>query len=514
MMRFLYFILALPLIISATPSRSFGNGKETLSCDQLSSLLSDGTENQYYGGYIIDSGDTLRGSTAVIGGSLDIQSGGVLLGDAWIVNGRVVLTGNAVIQGSLNLVSSDKYISRLSRITGGSFEYRSECELDYDTFSSESKVQFSKVDDPASLRIEPSLQAGRPCRVDYNILRLGLKRFNPRHKEPYISFDSHIHLPLWKEEGGFLGFDAELNIPLIDQEVDLYLRGFKITETNDDWQLSRLENGIIVTMTGDDFADYYEIRGAEAGLKIRRSDYLVVEPSISYASDISLTARGIPSLLFPRDRFRPNPPIREGNRLAARLKLKLDSRDDSGWRYGGWKLGLALEKGIADGPGDFSYSLIDIDLARYNEIARGLRFDLRSKLFTTFGEIPPQKSMSVNGYGGIRGLSDFPFTPRRGNRLALFTAEVRKSIPPLPLLGRVCSRMNLLLFSDNGILAAADNPDKPFDFSDNPGENFKSTIGFGISTRSILPCMEFYIAEDLEEGDFSPRFILRAERAF
>lgn len=506
-------LLAVMLSLSTLSAADEDNMRD-LSCEELSETLSHAEYMVHYGGLIINPGDTLFRSVAVIDGSLDIQSGGVLVGDAWVVNGRVVLTGRARVHGSLNLVNTDEYISRLSVVTGESNGYRSECELNYDKYQQENKVSFRKIENPASLHIEQSVKPGTPSRVDYNILKLGLKRYNPKHEEPYISFESHLHIPIWKEEGGFLGFDAEISIPVIHRSADIFLRGFKITDTNDDWQLSRMENGVIAVLSGDDFADYYERRGVEAGLLITHFNNLEIKPSISYQSDVSLSARPIPSLLHTHDKFRENPGIESGKRLAARVDFSLNSRDDTGWTYGGWTINLIFEKGIADGPGDFSYSVLDLDVARFNQISRSLKIDFRGKMFTSFGRIPEQLNMTINGYGGIRGLSNFPFTPYRGDRLALFTVELRKSIPEIPLLRRVCSSMDLLFFSDSGILENAEDPDAPLDFLKDSGNKWKSTLGLGITARSILPCVGFYIAEDTGSETFSPRFILRAERSF
>lgn len=504
------FLLAAISIAAAIPAAGQYPEME-IKCAELSEMLTSGGMRIHYGGLRINRGDTITEDIAVIAGSLDIQSGGVLRGDAWIVNGRAVLTGKANIAGSLNLVNSDRYISRLSVIAGETREYHCGCELDYDIYSRESRIVFRKTDDPSALRIEASIKPGTPSRVDYNIVKLGFKRMNPEHEKPYLSFASHLHIPIWKEDGGFLGFDAGITYPLFDRKAELFMRGFKRTATNDHWQLSRLENGVIVCLSGDDFADYYEERGVQTGLSVNFSEKLTISASLSYQRDVSLSARSIPSLFYSTDKFRENPPIDRGERLASRIELNYNSRDETGWTYGGWKAGLMFEKGIADGPGDFSYSVLDVEIARFNEVRRGLKIDFRGKLFTSFGKIPEQLTMSINGYGGIRGLSDFPFSTARGDRMALCTVEIRKSIPDIPLIRKVCSRMELLLFSDAGILARASNPDIPLDFLD---YRWKSAGGAGLSARSILPCVGFYIAQDLDSEELSPRFILRAERSF
>ena len=485
-----------------------------ISPDELTDILNIQGRTINYGPFMISRRDTINGPLIIVAGSLDIQSGGVLRGDAWVINGKLVLTGGAKITGKAELINSSDYKSRQAKIMKGIRYYKCECRLDHKQFEDNGKLVFIKKEDPRALKTKFSLKPGYPCRVDYNILRTGLTRYNPKHKDPYTSWHARLHIPIWKKTGGFFGFDAELKVPIVSGRFDFVARAFKKTDTNDKWQSSRLENGTAIILSGDDFADYYEKRGGEAGLVIKAGKTLVIESFLSFESDISLSAGSMPSLFRGDRKWRKNPDIDEGERFAARINLIFDTRDETGWKYNGWRLGLLFEKGIADGPGKFSYSAFNLDVARYTELPAGLKFDLGCKLFSSFDKLPRQLTHSVSGYTGIRGLRDDPFTVHRGDRLALLSGELRSGLPELPLLRILFTRADLLLFSDIGILVDSENKKAPLGFLSSPFNKWKKTVGIGVSGNSFLPYLGIYLAEDLDSNDFSPRVIIRAQRSF
>lgn len=485
-----------------------------ITAEELSSKLNAASGESYYGGKMIGGGGVVRGTIVIMNGALDIQDGGVLIGEAWIVNGKLILTGSARITGRVFLVNSDEYISRRASVDSGLVRYSCGCALDYERFEKDSSLVFLKVEDPSAVSTDFSFRVGTPCRVDYDIIDVGLKRGNPENKIPHTEYKAYLSIPLWKKSGGFFGFDAELSHPLIADRIDLISRLYKRTETNDDWQLSRLENGACVILSGDDFADYYESTGGEAGIRIKAFESAVVDMTVSLQKDKSMEARSVPSLFLEREKYRDNPPIDEGKRMAAGINIKIDTRDEIGWTYGGWKLNALLEKGISDGPGEFSYSFFDIELCRYSEISGGVMLDMRGKLFSTFTQIPAQLTRSLNGYSGIRGLSDSPFESRRGNRLALFSAELRKRVPDIPFIDKVITDASALLFSDIGILSDEDGDGPVLKFMDGKRGGWKKTAGIGLSGKSFFPYFGLYIAEDLDSDSFTPRYIIRFERSF
>ncbi len=468
----------------------------------------------YYGGLMIAAGDTLGGPVLVIKGSLDIQNGGVLSGDAWVINGDVILSGSAEITGMANIVNGSDYLSHNARVVGGIRYYCCECRLDDAVYEDSGKVVFVREEDPRAVRIRPALRPGGPTRVDYEIARVGFTRENDRHRKPYTKAYGFLNVPLWKDSGGFLGFDVAVSIPVRGDGLRLLLNGFKRTESNDIWQIGRLENGFIVTISGDDYLDYWERRGGEVGLAWKVSGYSRVTGSVSYQEDVSLSAMKIPCLLRSTGRYRENPGIDEGERLAIALSYVYDGRDEEDWRRNAWRFDLEYEKGLKAAGADFSYDAFGIDARRYQYFGGTYRVNLRGRLFSAFNRLPGQLKRTLGGYAGVRGARDIPFPVEKGDRMALFSIEARRRLPDLWGIRYIFSSWDILVFSDIGLLADAEDESSPFGFLDARWEEWIKTVGLGISGQSFLPYIGLYVAQDLGRDVFEPRVILRFEESF
>jgi|GEM_PF-2455940 len=487
---------------------------QKLSPKKLTQLLKDSAQEVFYGGVMVPTGDTLAGPIVVIAGALDIQNGGVLAGNAWIVNGRLILNGSARVIGRVDLVNSREYLSRQAEITGGVHYYACECRLDDEQFEQHGRLIFKKHENPRAIKTKLSLSAGEASRVDFDVIQVGLIRQNPRHKKPHVRGHALLHIPLRKNSRGFLGFDIDFALPLKGKRVDLLVHGFKKTYTNDDWQIPRGENGWILHLAGNDYADYYERQGGALGLRICPHEHIRVETVVSLQRDVSLRTKSAPSLFYPHRRLRDNPPIDEGERLAATGSFTYDPREDAARPGNAWFFACWIEKGIADGPGDFSYTAFSADLRRYTHLPLGLQWDMRARIFSAFDRLPRQVTQSLNGYGGIRGLDDDPFAVHRGDRLALLSGELRAGLPELPVFRWLFSRWDLVFFSDVGLLARARNEKSPLGFVEAPFRDWKKTVGIGISGESFLPYVGVYLAQDLDRGRRNPRVIVRIMRSF
>ncbi len=481
---------------------------EKLSAKKLTRLLSHSGHELHYGGAMIAAGDTLAGPILVIAGSLDIQDGGVLNGDAWIVNGRLILTGAARVNGRVDLVNSREYLARRAKVSGGLFYYTCECRFDNDKFENDGTLAFQKHEDPRAIKTKFALHPGY-------ITEVGLERKNPRHKKPHVRGHAFLHLPVESMTRGYLGFDIDFAVPLKGKQVDLLVRGYKKIFSNDYWQLTREENDWIMALAGNNYVNYYERRGGGVGLQIRPSQYYSLETMIEFQQDVSTDAElgGWP--FYPHREFRDIPPIDKGERLTVTGSLTIDTRDEDINRpQNAWRCETWVQQGIADGPGDFSYTAFVLDVRRYNQLRPGLQWDMRGRIFSTFDEIPAQVQQTLNGYGGVRGLYDVPFNIQRGDRLALFSGELRTPLPELPVFRWVFSRWNLVAFADVGLLALAENKKSPLGFFDTPFNDWKKSVGIGISGESFLPYFGVYLAQDLDRERRNPRIIVRAARSF
>lgn len=467
-----------------------------------------------YGGVMIAAGDTLRGPVVAVDGVLDVQDGGVLAGDAWVVNGRMILTGGAVVLGRVYLVNSEPFFSHSSTVAGGVERYKCECEIKAEVLETDGKLVFGKKEDPLALKFKPTMTPGRPTRVKYNVVRLGIARENPKYPAPYVHVFAAADVPLWPDSRGYLGFDAAVTIPLAGGRFSACARAFKKTFTNDDWLVSRGEDAAMLVLTGYEFADYYERRGGQLGLELDVREFLSVNTEVYYGRDVSLTVDGTPSVFQSNQRLPDNPAVDDGDRVAVSAAVTFDSRYDASRPRNAWFGRLRLEKGVADGPGEFSYAAFSVDACRYTEVPLGFQLDLRGKLFSSFDRLPRQVWMSLNGYGGVRGLGDDPFLVRRGDRLALFSGELRRRLPELPVFRIFFSRWDFLVFGDVGLLAKADHERSPFKFLEEKFDNWGRTAGVGISGESFLPYVGLYLAKDLDGRRDAPRIILRLNRSF
>jgi hypothetical protein len=488
--------------------------REKIKPKELTEMVDLPSRTVHYGGLMIAAGETVPGPVIVIKGSLDIQDGGILEGDAWVINGDMILTGTAAIEGRAILVNGSDYLSRNAVVGEGIVYYLCECRLDDKKYEDSEEVEFVKQENPRVVRTKFAFRPGRPTRVDYEIIRLGFARENDKARKPYTKAFGFLQVPIWKDSGGFLGFDAGISFPLSGDDLRLEVNGFKRTESNDTWQIGRLENGFIVMMTADDYLDYWERRGGELGLKWKVSEYTTLGGFVSMQEDVSLEAMKIPSLLRSTGRYRENPAIDDGERLAADLRVCYDGREDESWRRSAWRFDLWFEKGFRTGAADFSYEAFDIDIARYQYVGRRSEIGLRGKVFSTFSPIPGQIRRTLTGYAGVRGARDIPFPVEKGDRLALFSIEARTRLPDVWGFRWLFSYWDLLVFSDIGLLADAKNKESPFGFFDTPFEEWVKTVGAGFSGQSFLPYVGFYIAADLDRDKFEPRAILRFEQSF
>jgi len=508
-------LLLLIILLFARPSVAETSNKPSkLSPKKLSGLLDRSSQEVFYGGVMIASGESLAGPIVVIDGVLDVQDGGVLDGDAWVINGRLILTGSARVNGRVDLVNSNDYLSRQAKVAGDINYYTCECKLDNEKFEQEEKLVFVKDEDPRAIKTKLAFGLGQSNRVNSGMAYIGLRRQNPRHRKPHGRGHALMLFPYWNDPFDYLGFDVDIAVPLKGHQADLLVRGFRKTYTNDYWQLSEVENSWILDLAGSDYPDYYERQGGELGVRMELHRHVNLEGTVSFQHENSLDKKSSPSMFHPNRELRENPPIDEGDRLAATATFTFDSRADSNYPGNAWQFIGRLEKGIADGLGDFSYTSFTADLRRYTVLPLGLRLAQRARIFSAYDRLPKQVSQSLNGYGGLRGLSDVPFDILRGDRLALVSAELRKGLPELPVFRWFFTRWDFLVFSDIGLLAQAENVKAPLGFLDTPFNNWKKTAGFGISGESFLPYVGIYFAQDLDRNRRDPRVIVRIRQSF
>jgi len=487
---------------------------EKLSYKDLNHQLNQLNPEVYYGGLMIAGGQERTGTFAVIDGTLDIQDRGTLDGDVWVIGGRLIMTGNARISGQVVLVDSEVFLSRTAVIEGGTRSYRCECRIKADEWEESGNLEFEKYEDPMAIHIRPLIRVGTPTRVQYNVLRLGIQRHNRRRPDPYVSGFAAVDVSLWSSTHGHFGFETRVKVPLRGHTAGLVLGVYKKVFSNDYWQVSSVENASILVITGWEFADYFESRGAEIGLEFKLSDYLNLSLINTWRKDYSLETGTAPSLFNSNQRLPDNPAIDDGDRVTLAAALEYDSREEPESPGSAWYASIWGEKGFADGPGDFSYEAFQLDLRKYSQLPYDLQLDVSGKLFSTFDPAPRQVYQSLGGYGGVRGLSDDPFAVSRGDRMVQISGELRRPLPDIRYFRSVFTSWNWLVFYDTGLLVEAENPTDPLGFLETPYLDWGKSVGIGFTGESVLPYIGVYVAKDLDNNYKGLRAILRIKRSF
>jgi hypothetical protein len=468
---------------------------------------------------MIASGETLRGPVAVVDGSLDIQDGGVLEGDAWVVNGSLVLTGSGRVTGRVVLVNSELYSSHSAVVTGGASYYTCECRIDAERFEEDGDLLFVKEEDPLAIKTRLAYGVAKPTRVRYDVARFGVRHGNDRRSDPHARWEAMVTIPLYSStQHGFLQFDANAQVPLGSNRYKLVAGGYKTLHTEDSWQVSRTENALLLVLTSNEYANYYEKRGVTLGLKWQLHPSITLDAVGVFQKDVSMRESKVLTLFGDKDNLPPNPPIEQGARGALRLGLVFDSREDRDYPQDAWFLGLSIEPGRlspdASGDDGASYTAFTLEANRYTRLPFGLQWDIGTRLSSSFTRVPTQLYQTLNGYGGIRGTDDAPFPVIRGDRMVRLSTEFRAELPETPVVRWFYSRWDLLFFADAGYLTEAISPTSPFGWLDTPFGDWKKSVGVGISGESLGPYVGLYLAKELNGDRDRPRFIARLERSF
>ncbi|MEJ2721607.1 MAG: BamA/TamA family outer membrane protein, partial [bacterium] len=302
----------------------------------------------------------------------------------------------------------------------------------------------------------------------------------------------------------------------------------KSLDSEDFWQVSRIENSVLLMTSANEYANYYEKRGGAIGLEWRPHPFIRVGAKAVYQRDVSMeTQDEVFTIAGSKGNLAPNPAVDDGDRLAGRLTVTYDSRDDPDYPRNAWLFGIAVESGRlsrdADGTAgdsgsagaaDVDYTAFTIQANRYNRLPFGLQWDIGARLSSSFGAIPFQLYQTLNGYGGVRGTDRVPFEVARGDRMVRVSTELRHELPELPVVRWVYSRWYVLGFADAGLLAEAECPNAPLDFLDTSFNGWKKSVGIGVSGESFVPYLGFYAAQEINGSRTRPRFIVRIERTF
>ena len=468
-------------------------------------------------------GDTVAGPIVVLRGALEMGDAALIEGDVWVVGGSVVMSGGARITGDVTLVNSAIYATERARV-GGLERLVCDCQLDGVSYRSQGHLVFvqrqERSEEAAS---DPSrwghvIAPARPTRVRYDVLQLGMKYGNDQRPDAHFRFRFTVDIPVFPDTPhGFLEGRAGAIVPLSGEAVTLRLDGYKALHSEDNWQVNRMENSLLLVTTSNEFANYFEKRGGEARITWSPSRGLGFTLSGLLQQDVSMPKSDVITIFGDKDHLPPNPEIDDGVRGALGVDMVYDTRIDRFYPYNAWRVGFEFELGRLDPDSaaaeNVDYSALTMVANRYTRLPLDIQWDIGARVFTAFDPIPYQRYQTLNGYGGVRGANNQPFDIVRGNRLAWLSTEFRRELPQLPGFDRVYARWDFLVFGDIGLLADVPADAGAFDFIADMSDWIK-TVGFGISGESFPPYLGIYLAKEIDGERDNPRVIVRLARSF
>lgn len=313
----------------------------------------------------------------------------------------------------------------------------------------------------------------------------------------------------WDYQGG-----AEIFAHYGTSKTILSALGFEIhglTDTQDGWRISELENSAYAVLLRHDLRDYFRREGGSIYLKhdFNRTFQFTGKATLDNHSTLSNTVSW--SLLGnrwgSRSTFRPNPAIQNGQMRSISAQLHIDTRNKTHHPRRGWYTTLSAQKAGDFLQGDFNFEHYQFDLHRYQPIAKGTRLDIRLKLGTARGNLPAQYQYALGGSGSLHGYNFKTFT---GDRMALFNIAYwlngdRHFGNDWPL-----DDLSIGAFFDAGATWNAQNPNNPIDNIQSIHHITKRSVGIAFKLEDI----HAYIARPLDDTDTSWRTWLRFSRAF
>ncbi len=223
----------------------------------------------------------------------------------------------------------------------------------------------------------------------------------------------------WDYQGG-----AELFTHYGKSNANLSSLGFEIhdlTDTQDGWRIGEIENSAYALLLRHDLRDYYRRQGGSIYIShdFDRVLQITTKATIDHHNTLPNTVSW--SLLNTRwgsqPIFRPNPTIQNGQMRTIAGQLRFDTRNKIDTPKRGWFAILNAEKTGGFLQGDFTFERYQLDLRRYQPIAKGTRLDVRLKLDTARGSLPTQYQYALGGIGSLQGYAYKTFT---GDRSVLF----------------------------------------------------------------------------------------------
>jgi len=359
------------------------------------------------GGNLIVYG-VINGDVQVVGGDLRLKRTGKITGNTRVIDGSIVKEEGAVIKGYEEKTSSDRASYRETKKVSSSTHgfdvlWRSE-QTNWDNFI----FRYNRVE---SL----FLGLGTEKKFYWN----GEKVWNAYGSIGW-GFKSHT----WR---GNLGLSRQFAIPSDKGSsiIELGVEGYTLTDTKDQWIISQNENTAAALLIHEDFRNYFERRGFTIHTAFySKRDYLKSELKLAYLADSydSLSNKIDWALFGGHKKFRANnnPPIDPGKMRSMMLSGGISTITKTSRAQEGWCLFGSAEFARKSFGSEFDFDQYLIDVRRFQPLGRYENFNMRVRIGTSSGNVPPQKRFEL---GGLGTTNAFPFKSDIGDRMMLVNME-------------------------------------------------------------------------------------------
>lgn len=463
------------------------------------------TVQRYFGNVNIAKEDEIDASMVVMKGNAEID--GEIHGDLIVIYGLIVLSESASIDGNVVTIGGKVWRSDGARIRGDIVEtslkkireyYDDETEdpdladeekiaEDEDIYQIEEKIQKKMETMEAELKKRQRELEHRDRELEWKMQEL-TKRKNRDFKWAYDEEDDTGpgKIRFNRVEGLFLG----LQLPSVSQwlKTDQHFAifghggyGFKnkewryqiglqrwfgdvnrftvgteahrLTDTQDEWVISSIENSLAALFLKEDFQDFYRREGFSVFASQNFSPVFQLRGEYRRDDVANMENKNNWALFGNKKKYRPNPLA-----LPAGLKkldlgslvghVTIDSRNDRHSPDKGWYIDAMGEISGQNVQSDLEFERYILEVQHYQPIGWNENLNIRLRAGTSSGDLPP---MYWYDLGGISTLSGYRYKEFTGNRMVLGNLEYvlrTANMSHLDLL--FLNSFNLILFVDSG----------------------------------------------------------------
>jgi hypothetical protein len=284
--------------------------------------------------------------------------------------------------------------------------------------------------------------------------------------------------------------------------LEIGMAHYDLTDTQDRWIVSGLENTLAALLFREDFMDYFRRKGWRFFAVQDISE--IYKFGLEFRTDCyeSMVKKTDWSLFGGHKKFRPNPSIQKGKMRSVIATTELDLM---GYREG-WIFRGEYEKAGDPFGGDFDFQRLRLQGKRYQRTFGNqqavVNFIAGFHTSTSTDTLPEQRRFDL---GGIESLRGFPFKAFTGDRMILGNVYY---IFGGDLLGRtdipIVRSLQFILFTDTGL---AFNQ-----FKDLRVKDLKTDMGIAIADLENTFRVNF--AKRLDRGKDSIEITVRLLRKF